>query len=114
MSAPIVGREREVRYRDGEFELACHMCGDWWPITLEFWRPSNGMQRCKACWREYHRIHERNRTADEAIRLVKNYKGRIRYAERAAERRAYNRAWKAANRERVAAYNASYRARKTA
>ena len=114
MSQPISGREREVRYREDSFELRCHMCDDWWPITTEFWQPKNGMQRCRACWREYHRIHEANRNALEATRLVKNYKGRVRYAEHRTERLAYNRAWKAANRERVAAYNAEYRRRRAA
>lgn len=112
--APRLTRESPVRWRDDEFEYRCPMCDGWWPLTTEFWKPRNGMQRCKACWREYYRIHERARTADEAVRLVKNYKDRLRYAENREARLAANRRWKAANRERVAAYAIEYRARRRA
>ena len=113
MSHPISGRERDVRFRE-EFELRCTMCQDWWPITTEFWQPKNGMQRCKACWREYHRIKQRVYSADERHRLATHYRNRINYAEHREARRAANHAWKMANRERVAEYNRAYRERKRA
>lgn len=112
--APRLVREAPVRYRDGDFEFRCAMCDQWWPLTTDFWRPANGMQRCKACWREYHRIREAARTADEATRLVKNYKNRLRYAENREARRESNRRWREANREHRAAYNKAYRERNKA
>lgn len=110
-SFPRTTREEPIRWRDGGFQYRCGMCDQWWFLTREFWKPYNGMKRCAACWREYHRIHEANRNQDEATRLVKNYKDRLRYAENRPQRLAANRAWKAANRERIREYNRSYRER---
>lgn len=102
-----------VRWRDDAPEYRCPMCATWWPITREFWR-AGVMSRCRACWREYARIKEAGYSADQEVRLVKNYKGRLRYLENREVRVAANRRWKAANRARIAAYNAEYRARKKA
>lgn len=53
---------RGLRYREATgFELRCLGCADsdqpgdsrWWPLTTEFWFPSRGLSRCRACWREY-------------------------------------------------------------
>lgn len=115
MSEALMGRgDAPVRWRDDAFEYRCPMRATWWPLDAEFWRPANGMQRCRACWREYKRIREAARCQEEAVRLVKNYKNRIRYAENREQRRAGNLRWKAANRERIAAYNREYRARRAA
>ena len=106
--------ESVVRFRDGVFQLRCPMCGWWWDLTTDHWRPENGMQRCRSCWREYHRIHEAARNRDDAVRLVKNFKNRLRYAENREARLASNRRWKAANRERTRIYNRAYQARRRA
>jgi len=87
-----------VRCREGEFELRCMDCaqgdhGAYWPLTLEFWNPRRGMQRCRACWtakrrRDEHArrlanpasTRERNRAYALANREVLNLKRRARRA----------------------------------
>ena len=37
------------------WELRCEVCShdrqqSYWPLTLEFWNPKQGMSRCRACW----------------------------------------------------------------
>ena len=103
-----------VRWRETGFELRCEYCRSWWSIELEHWQPKNGMRRCRACWREYHRLKEAGRSQVEANRELKLMNGRIAYRLNREERLAYNRRWKAANRDRVAAYNRRYRAEKKA
>ncbi len=92
-----------IRYRE-EWEARCETCNSWWPLDGEFWQPKNGMVRCKACWREYFRLKERGRTSDEAVAEQKRAANRLRYAEHRQERLARNRAWKAANPDKVLAY----------
>ena len=116
-AGPVTG----VRVRDGEFEGRCEYCGEWLPLTADFWPVrvdargwTQGLRRCKACLREYKRLRQQG------------YRGSIRQAlwranarahyrampiEERERRNAYNRAWKAAHREHVAAYNRTYRER---
>ena len=101
MTTPLTGRESPVRYHEDCFELKCGMCGEFWPLTMEFWRPRNGLQRCIACWREYHKLKQRGYNQDRLARAARNTKNRLRYADRRAERNAAAAVWKAANPERV-------------
>ena len=96
------------------FEGQCDYCGDWWPLTVEFWYPKHGLRRCKACWATYHREHEAGRRSDDILRRLKNQRDRERYYTNRPARLAANRKWKEANRERVAEYNRAYRERRRA
>ncbi len=107
-----------VRIRDGGFEGQCAYCLDYWPLTGEFWMliDRGGLRRCKACHAEYKRLKQLGYVA--AKRDVYNASVRARMAlmspEEKARRNAANRAWKAANRERIAEYNRAYRERRSA
>lgn len=104
-----------VRYReDTGFEYRCPTCEQWWPLTLEHWQPANGMARCRACWRAYHAALERGRGHDDAVRAAKREANALRYRLNKAAYQASQRRWRAANRERIAAYNKAYRARRRA
>lgn len=106
---------RGVRYReDTGFEGRCEYCRSWWPLTTSAWKVKQGLRRCEACYREYHRLKERGRSAIEANRELKLANGRIAYRLNREERLAYNRRWKADNRERVAEYNRRYREQRKA
>lgn len=96
------------------FEGQCEYCRDWWPLTVEFWYPKHGLRRCKACWAAYHRQHEAGRMRNDIIHSLKTQRDRERYYANRAQRLAANRAWKAANRDRIAAYNREYRERRRA
>lgn len=101
---------RTVRYRaDTGFEAKCMYCSEWWPLTLEYWLPRGGMQRCAACWALYHRLHEAGRRADELVVEAKRAANKARYYADRERRLAYNREYKARNRERLREYNREYR-----
>lgn len=99
------------RYRDGEWELRCRTCGDWWPLTLDFYTPRHGTARCKACWREYQRLYQHGRRQDPSVVLGIRASQRAKYRATREQRLACTRRWKAANRERIAAYQREWRAR---
>lgn len=101
-----------MRHReDTGFEAKCLYCGEWWPITLEYWKPRGGMARCKACWTLYHRMHEAGRRLDEFVVEAKRQAERIRYRTHRPARLTANLAWKAAHKEHIRAYNKAYRAK---
>lgn len=102
------------RYREGEWELRCRTCGDWWPLTLEFYNPRHGTARCKACWREYQRLYEQGRRADQTVAIGIRAAQRAKYHANRDVRRASSRRWKAANRARIAAYQREWRERRKA
>jgi hypothetical protein len=52
----LMGGEAPVRWREGVPQYKCPMCDTWWDLTPEHWVPDHGMQRCKSCWREYHKL----------------------------------------------------------
>lgn len=89
-----------VRYLHGEFQLRCEACKassqgpSYWPLTLEFWEPEKGMNRCRACWATYHRRRmaaerardpelqrRRRRAYYEQARTALLLKKKLRYAE---------------------------------
>lgn len=104
-----------VRVRDGDFEGKCEYCGEYLPLTAEFWpisrtRPQ-GVRRCRACTREYHRLHQRTYRGT-LLQAVWRANQRAHYralpVEERARRNASCRDWKAAHPERVRAYNQAY------
>jgi hypothetical protein len=109
---------RDVRIREGEFEGKCDYCGEYLPLTFEFWpRENHGLRRCKACLREYKRLRQEKYKG--SLRLaVWRANQRVHYRSLAPEERARrleaNRQWKAAHREHIAAYNRAYRERRKA
>lgn len=48
-------RVRGVRWNGMDFEMRCDACASnssttiYWPLTLEFWNPTHGLRRCRAC-----------------------------------------------------------------
>lgn len=108
---------RGVRVREDGFEGQCGYCLEYLPLAPEFWPMSgHGLRRCKACLREYKRLKQLGYVGSK--RAVYNAGVRARMAfmapEERARRNAANREWKARNRERIAAYNRTYRARRAA
>ena len=107
-----------VRIRDGEFEGKCDYCGEFLPLTGEFWPMRNaGLRRCKACIREYKRLHQQGYTGS-VKQAVWRANQRVHYRSLPQEERARRleatRQWKADHKEHVAAYNRAYRERQRA
>jgi hypothetical protein len=79
-----------IRFRD-EVEVRCDACGDWWPLTREFWWPNGRnvggliLGRCRGCKNDHRKVREAVSRTDK---------------QRAGERRYYAR-----NRERILARN---------
>lgn len=106
-----------VRVREGGFEGQCRYCLEFHPLDPEFWPMSNaGLRRCKACLREYKALKQRGYVASKREIYNAGVRARMAFmdAEERARRNEKNRAWKAANRERIAEYNRAYRDRKRA
>lgn len=104
-------RHTDLRFRaDTGFEAKCLLCLSWWPMTLEYWSPKNGLYRCLSCWRSYKRAYERGRRGDDAVAEAKRESNRLAYWENRPRNLAAQRVWRARNRERIAAYNKAYRA----
>src|SRR3990167_11301192 len=97
-----------IRYREDGWEYRCETCRDWWPLSLEFWRPRNGMVRCRTCWTLYKRLRAREYTADVAVRAVRNEANRARYRANRESHIEAGRAWRARHRERIPAHNLQY------
>ena len=102
-----------VRYIDGEFHLRCETCkvsnqgSAYWPMALEFWNPTLGFQKCRACHEAYRRLHPHH--SQEFLRLrQKRY-----YLKHRERRRAYASAYYRAHKESMnAASRARYAARR--
>jgi flagellar motility protein MotE (MotC chaperone) len=93
---------RGVRYDPdlGEFQMRCGDCSRrseraFWPLTLEFWEPKHGMNRCKACHNEIkaRRVREALR-ADPARKAAK-------YAANREQRRVKGRIYEERRRNKV-------------
>lgn len=108
---------RGVRVREGEFEGQCAYCREYLPLDAEFWPlRDHGLRRCKACLREYKAIKQRGYVATKRAAYNAAVRARMAFMDPKDRevRNAKNRAWKAANRERIAEYNRAYRDRKKA
>jgi hypothetical protein len=99
------------RYRDDTWELRCRTCGDWWPLTLDFYEPRHGTARCKACWREHHRRYEQGRRTDADFLIGKRAADRLKHRANPTVKREAARRWRQANREHVIAYRREWTAR---
>lgn len=91
---PLMGEE-------GTFLLRCDDCATsgkssaYYPLTLEYWLPSQGLQRCRACHRDRHRRNHRQSPEQRRAAQRRRY-----YAIRDTVL-AYRREYYAANRERI-------------
>ena len=94
---------------DGTFEMQCGSCLLYVPLIPEEWQPKNGLTRCRACWREYGRLKQRGYQANEANAELTRTRARLRYAMNKRANLEAKAAWRAANKERIAAYNKAYR-----
>ena len=110
------GRARPVLVRFdrdmGEFQAQCGDCAkqgrqSYFPLTLDFWVPSQGVQRCKAC------VNTKRRLARRAAMDAKA-KQRAYYAANKAHRLAWVRDYRAKNRERINEVRRAAYARKVA
>ena len=106
-----------VRYdrREHEFTMRCDSCASagqtkaYWPLTLEFWSPADGLQMCRACV-NLHRRLARRQTVEE-----RRAKQRAYYRSHRAARLAWRRARHAAKKDEInAARRAKYAAKKGA
>lgn len=99
-----------VRYVTGlGFEMQCQSCRIYVALVEEEWVPKSGLTRCKTCWREYKRLREAGRLANEITAELKRTNARLRYRFNKPAQLAAAKAWRDANKERVAAYNKAYR-----
>jgi hypothetical protein len=107
-----------VRVRDGGFEGRCDYCHEYLPLSDEFWpmKHGYGLRRCRACLREYKAAKQLGYVMSRRDLYNANVRARMAFLspDERARRNAVTRAWKAANRERIAAYNLMYRQRRKA
>ena len=101
-----------VRYDPGEreFLLRCSECAAkgrnaYWPLTLEFWNPKDGLQRCRACSRERRRL-QHAATVEDKRRKQRDYYARTKADRLAARKRRYQRDNEEINRKRREKYAA--------
>ena len=106
-----------VRYdrAEGEFTMQCPSCLSaggtkaYWPLTLEFWDPRNGMQRCRAC----HVLSRRKARMEKQTPEQRREKQRAYYYANRPQRLAWRKQYHSLNHERInAARRAKYAAAK--
>lgn len=101
--------EGRVRYvGENTFELQCRTCEQYVPLLVDYWWPSSGLTRCRACWNEYQRLRMAGLRKDEAYASLLRVKGRLNYAMNKEKRQAASRRWREANPERVKASRRAY------
>jgi hypothetical protein len=98
-----------VRWSGAEWEYRCPTCREFWPLTSEFYTPSHGMARCRACWREYQMLYQRRRREDPEVVVGIRASQRAKYQADKERRRESLRRWRAANREHCRAYAREWR-----
>lgn len=104
---PLMGEE-------GTFLLRCDDCTSsgqataYFPLTLEFWNPDQGLQRCRACH------NARRRALDHRTPGFRAARERRYYQKHRARRRAYARAYYAAHAEEINAKRRVTRKREAA
>lgn len=108
-------RRVSVRYdkAEDEFTMRCDSCSAagkqkaWWPISLEFWEPRSGLQKCRACHNLAKRLARRKTAAEKRAAQRAYY-----YAHR-DHRLAWRKQYHAKNNERInAARRAKYAEKK--
>lgn len=57
-----------VRKREGEYELKCDYCLEWWPLGPEFWTEKAGFRQCRACQTEKRAAYMASRRTDPDVR----------------------------------------------
>jgi len=100
-----------VRWTPDGYEMRCSLCREWWPLDADHWQPRHGMRRCLSCQRAYKAAKMAGYREDAAVREARLERSRLAYRIDAPRQRARLRAWRAANREKVAEYNRRYRER---
>ena len=96
-------RRVSVRYnrREDEWSMRCDSCASagqskaWWPLSLEFWDPSSGLQRCRAC-HLLDRRKKRHQTIEQRRAKQRSY-----YWEHRTERLAWRHAYHALHRDEI-------------
>jgi hypothetical protein len=96
----------------GEFQAQCRDCAkaerqSYFPLTLDFWLPSQGVQRCKAC------INTKRRIARRAAMDAKE-KQRRYYAAHREHRLEWVRAYRERRRDEINALRRAAYARRKA
>lgn len=98
---------------EGTYLMRCDDCAArgestaYWPLTSEFWLPSQGLQRCRACHRV--RARQRHRQSIEQRRATQ----RRHYREVRDVVLAYRRAYYVKNHERICEQRRQSYARRT-
>jgi hypothetical protein len=96
-------RRVSVRYdrAEGEFTMQCETCASagqtksHWPLTLEFWNPTSGLQSCRAC-HNLARRKARRQTPEQ-----RREKQRAYYWDHRDHRLAWRHAYHALHREEI-------------
>jgi hypothetical protein len=83
-------------FPDTGWELRCETCShdreqSYWPLTLEFWNPKQGMTRCRACWTALARDRRRAGRGGHRLSVAARQESLLRT-------RAYQREWAARKR----------------
>ena len=103
MTRPGSRLPRGVRFReDVGFEMRCDSCATsggtrYWPMTTEFWWPTHGLSKCRACHQhdEARKLREK-RVADPAFQAriyARNakYRAEARAAQRVKDQQKWQR-----------------------
>ena len=99
----------------GTFMLRCEHCAlrhegsTFWPLTLEFWNPAAGLQRCRSCY-NYRRRKQRSQSIE-----AQRARMRARYWANRDAHLAKRRTYYAKNSEWInAKHRAAYAAKRVA
>ncbi len=98
-----------LRRRDDAWEARCPLCRQWTGLD-EGWSARYGLSRCRACWRLYFAAKERGYNTNEYRHACRLEAQRTRYWANHEGHLTAARRWRAANADRVHAYNRAYRA----
>lgn len=106
---------RGIRYSPVTgWELRCESCSHdreqaFWPLTLEFWNPTAGMTRCRACWVTRNRYRRAQGRGGPRLLFEEQVRSNL-------ARRAYQREWAGRKRaeQRASEGRSRYERRKAA
>lgn len=90
-------KDSRVRFSEDTlcFEMLCMVCGEYWPLTLEFWEPPRGLWRCKACVREACKVRQKRYNKQPGVKEYQQMHRRQWYAATRDVRRAKRRDYEA-------------------